>query len=221
MLNIRTVKMGCEKSFFVGPRNFRSASPISPHKQVGGVSMRSRFLTALQARRDHRRTAIWMSLGIAVMVQSMSARADEAAPTFSSASLPVSLPAPLMTRALHYNGYDPQRRSGASAAAQWMPALRVHATVERTPGRLGYNGTQLYGELAWPLGRTPAGDSVAEEQSRRQTSAGRQRLLDHIAEVWRRRQHASDHKDDLERRLAVEESQAELDVLTGDHERGP
>ena len=171
--------------------------------------MHSRFLTASQARRENRRTAIWMSLAIAVMVHSSSARADEPAP------------ASLMTRALRYNGYDEPSRGGALAAAQWMPALRVHAIVERTPTLLGYRSTQIVGELAWPLGRTPILDSVAAEQSRRQSSAGRQRLLDHIADVWRRRQHARDHQDDVARQLAAEESQAELDVLTGDRERAP
>ena len=171
--------------------------------------MRSRFLTVSQARRENRRTAIWMSLSIAVMAHSKSAWADEPAP------------ASLMTRALRYNGFDRPSRGGALTASQWMPQLRVHALVERTPGRLGFNGTQLWGELAWPLGRTPISDAVAEGQSRRQTSAARQRLLDHIAEVWRRRLHARDHADDIERELATQESQAELDVLTGDHERGP
>lgn len=171
--------------------------------------MRSRSLTVLRTRRDHRRTAIWMSLSLAVMVQSLPGWADEPPPTS------------LMTRALHYNGYDEPCRSGALAAAQWMPVLRVHATIERTPGATGYDATKVYAELAWPLGRTPVGDAVADEQSRRQSSAGRQRLLDHIAEVWRRRQHARDHRADLDRRLATEEAQAELDVLTGDHERGP
>ncbi|HWE27902.1 MAG TPA: hypothetical protein VHB97_07860, partial [Polyangia bacterium] len=62
--------------------------------------MRSGFLTTLRPRRENRRTAIWMSLAIAVTVGSWSARADEP-------------PASLMTRALRYNGYDEPRRDQA------------------------------------------------------------------------------------------------------------
>ena len=173
--------------------------------------MRSGFLTTLRLRRENRRTAIWMSLTIAVMAGSQSARADEPAP------------ASLMTRALRYNGYDEATRGRALEAAPWLPVLRVHAVVERTPSLYGYQSTQIMGELAWPLGRTPALDAIAEAQTRRLASVGRQRLLDHIADVWRRRQHARDQRDDVSRRLAAEETQAELDALTGDRdrERGP
>jgi hypothetical protein len=101
-----------------------------------------------------------------------------------------------------------------------VPVLRVHAIVERTPSLTGYQSTQIVGELAWPLGRTPALDAIAEARTQRQLSVGRERLLDHIADVWRRRQHARDQQDDVSRRLAADETQAELDALTGDRERG-
>lgn len=165
------------------------------------------FLTGTRWTRDHRRTAIWMTLAIAAM---------GARPVHAQEEPPASL----MARALRAHGLESPLRANA-AAAQWLPRLRVHALIERTLSSRGYDETIVWGELAWPLGRRPVDDAIATEELRRQTERGRERLVEHLGDVWRRRQHARDERDDVDGELRRRESQAELDALTGDSERGP
>jgi hypothetical protein len=111
----------------------------------------------------------------------------------------------------------------AIAASAWIPELRLKAVVEHSvlPGRSRVD-TIVFGELAWPLGRSPVGDTLAGARDRRQRSATRDSLVERIAAAWHARTLADDAADDLAARLAEEEADATLDALDGDGaEDGP
>jgi hypothetical protein len=136
---------------------------------------------------------------------SSAARADE------------PVPPSLIARALHNDSPGQPPSDRALAAAQWIPQLRLKAVVsERAlPGRSRVE-TIVFGELAWPLGRTPVGDRIAAAEARRQRSAARDSLVERIAAAWHARTVADDASDDVAARLAEEEADATLDALAGD-----
>ena len=167
-------------------------------------------LTGSRRKRDAGRTAICtMSvLAIAAVSPPASTGAQERPP-----------PASLMRRALAHAALDrPSVSERVLAAARWIPQLRLGGIVERGQQLTGASvaSTFVYGELAWPLSRTPTGDAIAAERDRRWQSAERQRLIDRVTDAWQRRQHASEMADEVAARLAEDEADAELEALTGD-----
>ena len=130
--------------------------------------MRSAFLTGSAPATDDRRAATWLMTVFSIGVVSLStaARADEPPPS-------------LIARALRNDspGAPPSER--AVAAAQWIPQLRLKAIVSEH-ALAGQNRVEtiMFGELAWPLGRTPVGDRVAAAEERRQRSIARDALVD-------------------------------------------
>ncbi|HEX9100770.1 MAG TPA: hypothetical protein VF997_01135 [Polyangia bacterium] len=105
------------------------------------------------------------------------------------------------------------------AAAPWIPDLRLRALVEHgaLPGRNRLD-TVVWGELVWPLGRTPAADAIAAARDRRWRSAARDSLVERIAAAWHARSLVDDIADDVAARLAEEEADATLDALVGDED---
>ena len=85
----------------------------------------------------------------------------------------------------------------------------------RWPGRSAVD-TIVFGELAWPLGRTAAADAIAAARERRRHAVGCDRLVERIAAAWHHRQRANDLDDAIAARLAEDEADAELAALTGD-----
>jgi hypothetical protein len=142
---------------------------------------------------------------IAVVSLSTSARADE------------RVPPSLIERALRNESPGKPASDRAVAAAAWIPQLRLRAVVTENalPGRNRVE-TIMFGELAWPLGRTPVGDSIAAAQDRRQRSISRDALVERIAAAWHARTRADDAADDVAARLAEEEADATIDALVGD-----
>lgn len=173
--------------------------------------MADAFLTRCQARNDDRRTAtLMLAMVLALATGVRSARADDDV-----------APPSLISRALRLRRCEDQDRSAAAATAHWLPRLRVRAIVERSGGPLSHDNTMVLGELAWPLGRGVTGDAVMADRTRRLTSADRERLVDRIADAWRRRRQLGDARDELDATLDAEEAEAELDALTGRDEGGP
>lgn len=173
--------------------------------------MRSAFLTGSRRRTDDRRAATWLMTVISIAGGSIStaARADE------------RVPPSLIERALRNDSPGTPPSDRAIAAAPWIPELRLRAVVEHgaIPMRSRVD-TLLFGELIWPLGRTPVGDSVEAARARRQRSEARDSLVERIAAAWHARSVADDAADDVAARLAEEEADATLDALAGD-EAGP
>jgi hypothetical protein len=144
-------------------------------------------------------------LSIVVVSPSAAARADE------------RVPPSLIERALRNDLPWEPPSDRALAVAPFIPELRLKAVVEHgvLPGRSRVD-TIVFGELAWPLGRTPVGDNIAAARERRQRSAARESLVERIAAAWHARTLADDAADDVAARLAEEESEATLDALAGD-----
>jgi len=172
--------------------------------------MRSAFLTGSPRRTDDRRAATWLMTVISIAVVSpTAAHADE------------RVPPSLIDRALRNDSPGAPPSDRAIAAAEWIPELRLRAVVER-----GYLPTRsrldalFFGELIWPLGRTPVGDNIEAARDRRQRSAARDSLVERISAAWHARSVADDAADDVAARLAEEEADATLDALAGD-EAGP
>jgi len=173
--------------------------------------MRSAFLTGSQARTDDRRAATWLMTVLSILAVPLStpARADE------------PVPPSLIERALRNDSPGRPPSDRALALAQWIPQLRLKAVVsERALSGQRRVETIVFGELAWPLGRTPVGDRVAAAEARRQRSAARDALVERIAAAWHARVLADNAADDVSARLAEEEADATLDALAGD-EAGP
>jgi hypothetical protein len=150
-------------------------------------------------------------LAIVVVSPQASARADERAPpSLIELGIRARLP-----------GTESSER--AVAAASFLPELRLRAIFEygAWPGR-SFATTTVLGELAWPLGRTPAGDAIAGEQARRQRASARETLVARIATAWHERRRAEEAADDVAAELAAEQADAELDALVGlDDEDAP
>jgi hypothetical protein len=121
-----------------------------------------------------------------------------------------------MARALRNELPGESASDRAIAAAQWIPELRLRALVAEgaLPGRHRLD-TTFFGELVWPLGRTPVGDLIAAARDRRQRSAARDSLVERIADAWHARALADDAADEVTARLAEEEADATLDALDG------
>jgi hypothetical protein len=119
-----------------------------------------------------------------------------------------------MKRSIQSRGLSPLAGPTALAAARWLPTLTVGAIVERSSGASARDHTMVVGALSWPL-EAESSAEVENERWRRQASADRQRLVDRIAESWRRRRQAQALEDDVAAELGTEEADAELDVLTG------
>jgi hypothetical protein len=172
--------------------------------------MRSAFLTGSRRRIDDRRAATWLMTVISIAVVSpAAARADE------------RVPPSLIERALRNDSPGQPPSDRALAAAPWIPELRVKAVVEHgtLPGRSRLDAL-VFGELIWPLGRTPVGDNIAAAEQRRQRAIARDSLVERIAAAWHARSLADDAADDVAARLAEEEADATLEALVGD-EAGP
>jgi hypothetical protein len=172
--------------------------------------MRSAFLTGSRRRIDDRRAATWLMTVISIAVVSpAAARADE------------RVPPSLIERALRNDSPSQPPSDRALAAAPWIPELRVKAVVEHgtLPGRSRLDAL-VFGELIWPLGRTPVGDNIAAAEQRRQRAIARDSLVERIAAAWHARSLADDAADDVAARLAEEEADATLEALVGD-EAGP
>jgi hypothetical protein len=127
----------------------------------------------------------------------------------------------LMERALRNQSPGAPPSDRAIAAAEWIPELRLRAIVEQgfLPTRSRVDAL-FFGELIWPLGRTPVGDNIEAARERRQRSAARDSLVERIAAAWHARSVADDAADDVAAQLAEEEADATLDALAGD-EAGP
>jgi hypothetical protein len=176
--------------------------------------MKRAFLTGSRRTTDDRRaaTCLMTVLATVVAVPRESARADERAP-----------PSLIIERGLCAAIPGRAASDRAIAASAWIPELRLKAIVEHTllPGRSRVD-TIVFGELAWPLGRSPTGDTIAGARDRRQRSAARDSLVERIAAAWHARTLADDAADDVAARLAEEEADATLDALDGDGaEEGP
>jgi hypothetical protein len=171
------------------------------------------FLTGSRRTTDDRRaaTCLMTVLATVVAVPPASASADEPAPPS------------LIERGLCAAIPGRAASDRAIAASAWIPELRLKAIVQHTllPGRSRVD-TIVFGELAWPLGRSPTGDTIAGARDRRQRSAARDSLVERIAAAWHARTLADDAADDVAARLAEEEADATLDALDGDGaEEGP
>ena len=148
---------------------------------------------------------------IVVATPLASARADERAPPS------------LIERGLRHALPGAAVSDRAIAASAWIPELRIRAAVEHRllPGKSRVDAI-ISGELAWPLGRSPAGDTLAGARERRLRGAAHDSVVDRIAAAWHARTLADDAADDLAARLAEEEADATLDALDGDGaEDGP
>ncbi len=171
--------------------------------------MRSPFLTGSRPTADDRRAATWLMtvFSIAAVATSAPARADE------------PVPASLIERALRNDSPGTPPSDRALAVAQWIPELRLRALVEHgvLPGRSRVD-TIVWGELVWPLGRTPVGDAIAAAQERRQRSTARDSLVERITAAWHARALADDAADEVAARLAEEEADATLEALAGDED---
>jgi hypothetical protein len=168
--------------------------------------MRSAFLTGSRRRTDDRRAATWLMtvLSIAVVMPPASARSDD------------RVPSSLIARALGNELPGTPPSETAIAASWWVPELRIAAGVAQTElsGKHRLDAT-VFGELAWPIGRSPVADAIAGARARRQRSSERDALVEQIAATWHARLRADELADDLEAQLDVEEADATLDALTG------
>jgi hypothetical protein len=173
--------------------------------------MRSPFLTGSPSKADDRRAATWLMTVFSIATVSLpaSARADE------------RVPPSLIERALRNESPAPAPSDRAIAAAEWIPELRLRAIVAEgsLPMRSRVDAL-FFGELIWPLGRTPVGDNIAAAEQRRQRAIARDSLVERIAAAWHARSLADDAADDVAARLAEEEADATLEALVGD-EAGP
>jgi hypothetical protein len=169
--------------------------------------MLDRFLTGSRGRPDDRRTATPMLVfALALLAPLASTRADER----------VTPPPPLlMSHVLHARGLDEHGHQAAIEAARWTPRLALSASYERASGSWPHNQALLLARLSWPLERSPGADAIADQRARRQAGSERQRLVDRIAATWERRRQADELEDDLAAELTAEETEAELDVLSG------
>lgn len=171
--------------------------------------MRSRFLTGLCRAKDHRRAATCLMTVLAIAPGSphMSAHAEER-----------EVPASLIQRGLLRAGLcDGTVSDGAIAAAQWLPELRLGARFRHRTMPWGFAAeTLVFGELAWPLGRTPVGDAIRGVREGRQRSDARDSLVERIASAWHKRQQAAQVTDEIAARLDGDEADAELEALTGE-----
>jgi hypothetical protein len=138
-------------------------------------------------------------------------------PVASSTADERSPPASLIARGLRHAGlHRPSVSERVLAAARWVPALGVGVAVERDAATTrSFAATRVYGQLAWPLGRAPTGDTIAAERDLRWRAAARDRLIDRISEAWQRRQHAAEIADDIAARLSEDEADAEIEALVG------
>ena len=168
--------------------------------------MRIAFLTGSRPTNDDRRAATWLMTVFTIVAPSAAApaRADE------------PVPPSLIARALRNDSPGAPASETAANVAPWIPQLRLRAIVTQGewPDR-GRVDTTVLGELAWPLGRSPAADAVAAARDRRERSAARDDLVERIAAAWRARRVAQD-ADDVDAELDAEEAQATLDALVGD-----
>jgi hypothetical protein len=173
--------------------------------------MRSASLTGSPSATENRRAATWLMTVFSILAvpPSSVARADE------------PVPPSLIERALRNDSPGRPPSDRALAAAQWIPQLRLKAIVsEHALSGQSRVETIVFGELAWPLGRTPVGDRVAAAEDKRQRSAARDALVDRIAAAWHARTLAENAADTVTARLAEEEADATIDALAGD-EAGP
>jgi hypothetical protein len=173
--------------------------------------MRSAFLTGSRRTTDDRRAANCLMTVIAIAVGSPPtlAQADERAPP--------SLPPSLIERAQRNAVPGGAVSDRAIAASAWIPELRLDAIVERHVGPdRGRVETIVFGELAWPLGRSPGVDLVTGARARRLQSAARDSLVERILAAWHQRRAAADATDEVAARLAEEEDDAILDAIVGD-----
>jgi len=169
--------------------------------------MRSAFLTGSRPTTDDRRAATWLMTVFTIVAVSPSApaRADE------------PLPPTLIERAVSNDSPGKPASDRAASAAPWLPELRLRATITHGewPGRSRVD-TSVFGELAWPLGRSPWADATAAARDRRQRSAARDSIVERLAAAWHARRVADDTADDIEAELAAEEAEATLDALASD-----
>jgi hypothetical protein len=143
-----------------------------------------------------------------------------AAPLSTPARADEPVPPSLIERALRNDSPGRPPSDRALAVAQWIPQLRLKAVVsEHALPRQSRVETIVFGELAWPLGRTPVGDRIAAADAKRQRSAARDALVERIAAAWHARTLAENAADAVSARLAEEEADATVDALTG--ETGP
>jgi hypothetical protein len=175
--------------------------------------MRSAFLTGSRRTTDDRRAATCLMTVLAIVAATppASAKADERAPPS------------LIARGLRNAIPGAAVSDRAIAASAWIPELRLQAIVEHSvlPTQRRVE-TIVFGALAWPLGRSPAGDTLAGAHERRQRAKKRDALVERIAAAWHARTLADDADDDVAARLAEEEADATLDAIVGDDaEDGP